>query len=122
MPATGGTDCAYRLLAWAWNHCSSIARAWPGMRAWFNGISLGRARSMRPASLWCPADMGMTRELLMCFRSLTVALQARRPRPRWRVPMLAHQQLRWFRTSLLGRAPGWSPPWPPIGPAAGRCG
>src|SRR5262249_43352354 len=37
-------------------------------------------------------------------------------RPRWRVPMLEHQQLRWIRTTLLGRTPGWSPPCPVVGP------
>jgi len=42
----------------------------------------------------------------------------RRARPRWRAPMVAHQQLRWFRTSLLGRTPGWSPMRPVVGPWA----
>lgn len=40
----------------------------------------------------------------------------KRPRPRWRVPMLEQQQLRWYRTTLLGRTPGWSPSCPPVGP------
>lgn len=30
--------------------------------------------------------------------------------------MVEHQQLRFFRTTLLGRTPGWSPPAPPVGP------
>jgi len=30
--------------------------------------------------------------------------------------MLEHQQLRWIRTTLLGRTPGWSPRCPPVGP------
>ena len=55
-------------------------------------------------------------ELVICFRSLTAALSKRRPRPAWRVPMIEQQQLRWYRTSLLGRTPGWSPPTPVIGP------
>lgn len=55
-------------------------------------------------------------ELLIRFRSLDAALAQRRPRPRWRAPMVAHQQLRWFRTSLLGRTPGWSPPAAAVGP------
>lgn len=50
------------------------------------------------------------------FDALKTALDARRPRPRWRTPMVAHQQLRWIRTTLLGRTPGWSPPTPPVGP------
>lgn len=55
-------------------------------------------------------------ELLICCRALVPELAKRRPRPRWRVPMLEQQQLRWFRTTLLGRTPGWSPPCPAVGP------
>jgi beta-mannosidase len=55
-------------------------------------------------------------ELLIDCRPLGPRLDERRPRPRWRVPMLRQQQLRWFRTTLLGRTPGWSPPVAPLGP------
>lgn len=55
-------------------------------------------------------------ELLIHFRALDIALSAQRKRPRWRTPMVAHQQLRWFRTTLLGRTPGWSPPVAVVGP------
>lgn len=50
------------------------------------------------------------------FHSLKDALDARRPRPRWRTKLVEHQQLRWHRTTLLGRIPGWSPPVRPVGP------
>ncbi|MFO1426565.1 MAG: hypothetical protein U1F11_06250 [Steroidobacteraceae bacterium] len=53
---------------------------------------------------------------MLRFRSLTRALATKRPRPRWRVPMIEQQQLRWFRTTLLGRTPGWSPPAAAVGP------
>jgi beta-mannosidase len=55
-------------------------------------------------------------ELLIRFDPLSVALAQRRARPRWRVPMLTQQQLRWWRTTLLGRTPGWSPELPAVGP------
>ncbi|RYY91640.1 MAG: glycoside hydrolase family 2 protein, partial [Comamonadaceae bacterium] len=55
-------------------------------------------------------------ELLIRCASLDDALSQRRPRPRWRTPMVAHQQLRWMRTTLLGRTPGWSPPVAGVGP------
>jgi len=55
-------------------------------------------------------------ELFLCFRSLDAALARRRPRPRWRAPMVENQQLRWYRTTLLGRTPGWSPPAQCVGP------
>ncbi len=44
----------------------------------------------------------------------------RRPRARWRSRLVADGALRWFRTTLLGRAPGFAPgpaivgPWRPI--------
>lgn len=54
--------------------------------------------------------------LVMRFGALDSQLEVRRKRPRWRAPMVAHQQLRWFRTTLLGRTPGWSPPAAVVGP------
>jgi beta-mannosidase len=57
--------------------------------------------------------------LALRFVSLNEALARRRPRPRWRVPMLQQQQLRWMRTTLLGRTPGWSPPAAAVGPWRG---
>lgn len=55
-------------------------------------------------------------ELVMVFRSLDHDLAQRRPRPRWRAPMIENQQLRWRRTTVLGRTPGWSPPCQVVGP------
>lgn len=55
-------------------------------------------------------------DLAICFRSLNQALAERRPRPRWKTKLVSHQQLRWFRTTLLGRIPGWTPPVAPVGP------
>ena len=66
-----------------------------------------------------PVTLGGGHELVICCRALAPELARRRPRPRWRVPMLEQQQLRWFRTTLLGRTPGWSPPCPPVGPWRG---
>jgi beta-mannosidase len=55
-------------------------------------------------------------ELLIRFHALGSLLARRRPRPRWRTRLVASQQLRWLRTTLLGRMPGWSPPVAPVGP------
>ena len=60
--------------------------------------------------------VGEENELVLRFRALEPVLAQKRPRPRWRVPMLVHQQLRYQRTTLLGRTPGWSPPAPAVGP------
>lgn len=55
-------------------------------------------------------------ELLICFRSLNAALAQKRPRPRWKTRLVKNQQLRWFRTTLLGRIPNWtSPSMTPVG-------
>lgn len=59
---------------------------------------------------------GKPHVLLIRCAALAPELAKKRPRPRWRVPMLTHAQLRWFRTTLLGRTPGWSPPCPAVGP------
>jgi beta-mannosidase len=55
-------------------------------------------------------------ELVIRFRALDRLLEAKRPRPKWRAPMVENQQLRWYRTTLLGRTPGWSPPAAAVGP------
>jgi len=54
--------------------------------------------------------------LTLCFRSMNALLSERRPRPRWKTRLVQQQQLRWIRTTLLGRIPGWSPPIAPVGP------
>lgn len=40
----------------------------------------------------------------------------RKPRQRWRTMLVADARLRWVRTQLLGRAPGFSPGPPVVGP------
>src|SRR5207244_988861 len=78
---------------------------------WLNGTLLLSSTSMFVAQA-CRVEgqLGAQNDLLICFRSLDALLKTRRPRPRWRVPMVEHQQIRWFRTTLLGRTPGWSLP------------
>lgn len=60
-------------------------------------------------------------ELLICCRALTPRLAVRRrPRARWRTRLVAHGNLRFFRTMILGRAPGFAGgpavvgPWRPV--------
>src|SRR5262249_4471017 len=42
--------------------------------------------------------------------------EPRKPRARWRTALVEDGNLRWYRTSLLGRAPGFSPGPPIVGP------
>jgi beta-mannosidase len=91
-----------------------IATLWD---AWIDGVRVASGDNMFRAAeipLAAPANV-----LVIRCRSVEHELAKKRPRPRWRVPMLEQQQLRWIRTTLLGRTPGWSPPWPAIGPWRG---
>ncbi len=83
--------------------------------AWLDGEPLLSSANMFLAHE-VELDLDGTHELLLRCRALAPELAQRRPRPRWRVPMLVEQNLRAFRTSLLGRTPGWSPPCPAVGP------
>lgn len=49
------------------------------------------------------------RRISICLRSPGQALREKRPRPKWKTRLVGNQQLRWLRTSLLGRIPSWSP-------------
>ena len=60
-------------------------------------------------------------QLVICCRALTPLLAlSRRPRARWRTRVVAEGGLRFFRTMLIGRAPGFAPgpavvgPWRPV--------
>ena len=61
-----------------------------------------------------------TNHLTIVCRSLTADLARRRPGPRWKTSLVEQQKLRWHRTTLLGRMPGWTPavtavgPWRPV--------
>ena len=84
---------------------------------WLNGAPLLASHNMHLSHRCAaPALQASGNELLLRFASLDQALAQRRARPRWRAPMVAHQQLRWQRQTLLGRTPGWSPPAAPVGP------
>ena len=54
-------------------------------------------------------------EVVIRFRSLNAELKAKRPRPKWRTRLVSNQNLRWIRTTLLGRMPGWSWTAQPVG-------
>ncbi len=84
---------------------------------WLNGELLLQSANMHLAhEIRVTGKLRAHNELVLCCRSLTRHLQQKRPRPHWRAPMVANQQLRWVRTTLLGRTPGWSPPVAAVGP------
>ncbi len=55
-------------------------------------------------------------EVVLRCAALDLLLAERRPRPRWKSALPRHPNLRWFRTTLLGRQVGWVPTPPPVGP------
>jgi beta-mannosidase len=84
---------------------------------WLNGKLLCRSANMFVAhELDISHLVESSNELLIRFGQLQTFLATKRARARWRTPMVSHQQLRWLRTTLLGRTPGWSPPAAPVGP------
>jgi beta-mannosidase len=97
--------------------------------AWLNDEPILRSDNMYVShNIETPPLRTGRNTLHFVFRSLDHALKQKRPRPRWRAPMIEHQQLRWHRTTLLGRTPGWSPPaatvgpWRPVWVQSGRTG
>ncbi len=84
---------------------------------WLDGVCVATSRNMfRPVEL-AEVEAG-AHFLALCFRALSPVLAAtpRRPPPRWRTALVDDQRLRYVRTSLLGRIPGWTPPLPAVGP------
>ncbi|MEO7103808.1 MAG: glycoside hydrolase family 2 protein [Gemmatimonadaceae bacterium] len=84
---------------------------------WLNGVHLFSSDNMFVAhSIDTASALRDENELIIRFRSLTHALAERRQRPRWRTRLASSQNLRWIRTTLLGRIPGWSSFAQPVGP------
>jgi len=84
---------------------------------WLNGQQLLTTDNMfRSYRLNVASHLQAENQLDLVFRSLTQAFTQKRPRPRWKTNLVSHQQLRWHRTTLLGRIPGWSPPVQAVGP------
>lgn len=84
---------------------------------WLNGEHLLHSENMFcSASADVSGRLRTNNQLLIRFAALDTLLAMKRPRPRWKTPMIQHQQLRWLRTTLLGRTPGWSPPAAAVGP------
>ncbi|MEZ2129965.1 MULTISPECIES: glycoside hydrolase family 2 protein [unclassified Sinorhizobium] len=67
-----------------------------------------------------PVNLFGSDELALCFRALEPRFAEPGPRARWRPQMITPQELRSWRTTLLGYMPGWCPevhavgPWRPI--------
>lgn len=83
---------------------------------WLGGAHVLGSENMFTAHRVAVDALGAENELAIRFRALGPVLAARHPRPRWKSRLIRSQNLRWYRTSLLGRMPGWSGWAAPVGP------
>jgi beta-mannosidase len=83
---------------------------------WLNGEHVARSETMFATRRARVGSLGADNELVIRFSALLPLLGPRRPRPRWKTAGASHQSLRWFRTTLLGRQPGWAVTPAPVGP------
>ena len=116
-------DCWYRLSFDA-PHKAADARyhlRFDGLatlaKVWLNGSVILTSQNMFVAQRVDVTELLRTEnQLTIIFLSLQTAMHEKRPRPRWKTALVDQQNLRWFRTTLLGRIPGWTPPITPVGP------
>lgn len=84
--------------------------------AWLNESHLLHSENMWRVHRLALDRIEAHNELLVRFAALTPLLARRRPRPRWRSLLLRSQNQRWYRTTMLGRVPGWASSGAPVGP------
>jgi beta-mannosidase len=90
---------------------ATVAEVWLDERSILKSRSMFQPRCLRLSNL----EPGQHRLLIRC-EALEPMLQAKQPRPRWKTRLVRHQNFRLFRTSCIGRMPGWSPVAQPVGP------
>lgn len=83
-----------------------------------NGSSILRSESMFEVhAIDVGSRLRASNELSIRCHALAPLLRGRRkPRARWRTRLVADGELRWYRTMLLGRAPGFAPGPAAVGP------
>ncbi len=110
--------CRFHGAPGAWQlHLGGIATL---ADVWVNGTHVARTENMYLRSSVTLDGLGGENELVIRCEALRPALDARRPRARWKTTQVENHTLRWFRTNLLGRVPGWARtprtvgPWRPV--------
>ncbi len=83
---------------------------------WLNGAHLLHSENMFLEHA-CEIDqLQPENELCIRFAALEPELARKRPRPRWKTALARRPNLRWIRTTLLGRMDGWAGWAAPVGP------
>ncbi len=83
---------------------------------WLNDRHVLRSESMFSHHRVAVGPLTADNELCIRFGALAPELERRRPRPRWKTHGISSQNLRWIRTTLLGRQGGWAATPAPVGP------
>ena len=84
---------------------------------WLNGERILSSENMHTRHVvGVDGLLARENELVVGIRALVPKLRERRPRPRWRTRVVREQGLRWFRTSLIGRAAALGGGPAPVGP------
>ena len=129
--AVGAGDRDFDADDW-WFRCSFAlepARAAEPMVLELDGIAtvsevyLNQTLILQSSSMWrehaidVTGNLGSDNELVIACRALAPLLaKRRRPAARWRTRVVNHGNLRWFRTMVFGRSPGFAPSPAPVGP------
>jgi beta-mannosidase len=83
---------------------------------WVDGVHVLHSENMFLSHRVTVPTVAAPAEVVVRCAALNPVLQKRRPRPRWRSQLVRSQNLRWIRTTPLGRIPGWSSSAAPVGP------
>ena len=83
---------------------------------WLNGEHLLHSENMFLEHACEIEHLQRGNELCIRFAALEPELARKRPRPRWKTGLARRPNLRWIRTTLLGRIDGWAGSAAPVGP------
>lgn len=83
---------------------------------WVDGTLVATSESMFVPLTVVLGYLPSTMRIAVRCASLDAALRKRRPRGRWRSSLVSAQGLRWFRTTMLGRASVYAGATAPVGP------
>ncbi len=83
---------------------------------WLNGVHRLYSDNMFTSHRVAVDSLESDNELVIRCAALSPRLAERHRRPRFKSRLVRHQSLRWYRTTLLGRMPGWARWGAPIGP------
>jgi beta-mannosidase len=83
---------------------------------WLNGSHVLHSENMFLEHAHDIDALQSDNEICIRFAALDAELARKRPRPRWKTALARHPNLRWIRTTLLGRMDGWAGWAAPVGP------